>query len=93
MVCKATCSNVCAAQTQAAQSNVSGLFETKFSASDDWHDITISSKCGEGRSAPPKETDTFTNKLPTDGVKEYCPFCGFQFIITISCNNLNTVIL
>jgi hypothetical protein len=36
----------------AAADTVAGLFKTKFSASDGWHDITNGSKCGEAHSAP-----------------------------------------
>lgn len=52
-----------------AADTVAGLFKTKFGASDGRHDITNRSKCGEVPSAPAKQTDTFTNKLPTEGVK------------------------
>jgi len=58
---------ICAA---AAADTVAGLFKTKFSASDGWHDITNRSKCGEVHSAPAKDTDPFKNKLPIEGVKE-----------------------
>jgi len=35
-----------------AANRVAGLFKTKVSASDGWHDITNRSKCGEAPSAP-----------------------------------------
>ena len=79
-----------------AADTVAGLLKIKFSASDGWllqfskrHDITNRSKFGEVASA--KETGPYRKKAAYSGGQGVVILCGFQCIITITCNNLNTV--
>jgi len=63
---------------------VAGLFETKFSASDGWHDITNRSKCGEATSAPANEMDPLQTSCLQRGSSSSAPSVGFNVLLQFS---------